>query len=97
MDPQQLLKTSKFYSRCKNCDIEKTLGGGWVPPPFGSPKAKRTADACICIAWAITEVKELDMAWLLNITNQKLSERLSVIRGNGEGAFDTKLRRRLAN
>src|SRR6218665_367761 len=24
MDPQQLLKTSKFYSRCKKCDIEKT-------------------------------------------------------------------------
>ena len=31
MDPQQLLKTSKFYSRSKKCDIEKTLGG-WVPP-----------------------------------------------------------------
>jgi len=25
MDSQQLLKTSKFYSRCKKCDIEKTL------------------------------------------------------------------------
>ena len=25
--PQQLLKTSKFYSRCKKIDIEKTLGG----------------------------------------------------------------------
>jgi len=24
MDPQQLPKTSKFYSRCKKCDIEKT-------------------------------------------------------------------------
>ena len=32
MDPQQLPKTSKFYSRSKKCDIEKTLGG-WVPPP----------------------------------------------------------------
>src|SRR6218665_3492572 len=30
MDPQQLPKTSKFYSKCKKCDIEKTLGG-WVP------------------------------------------------------------------
>jgi len=25
MDPQQLPKTSKFYSKCKRCDIEKTL------------------------------------------------------------------------
>src|SRR6218665_2048543 len=39
MNPQQLPKTSKFYSRCKKCDIEKTLGG-WVPPPLGSPKVK---------------------------------------------------------
>jgi len=31
MDPQQLLKTSKFYSKCKKCDIEKALGE-WVPP-----------------------------------------------------------------
>src|SRR6218665_2262191 len=37
MDPQQLPKTSKFYSRSKKCDIKKTLGG-WVPPPLGSPK-----------------------------------------------------------
>src|SRR6218665_1291390 len=27
MDPQQLPKMSKFYSRCKKCDIEKTLVG----------------------------------------------------------------------
>jgi len=33
MHPQQLPKTSKFYSKCKKCDIEKTLGG-WVPPPW---------------------------------------------------------------
>src|SRR6218665_2549815 len=33
MEPQQLLKTSNFYSRCKRCDIEKTLGG-WVPSPL---------------------------------------------------------------
>src|SRR6218665_856009 len=26
MDPQQLPKTSKLYSKCKKCDIEKTLG-----------------------------------------------------------------------
>src|SRR6218665_2858824 len=31
MDPQQLPKTSKFYSRCKKCDIEKTH-------PLGSQK-----------------------------------------------------------
>src|SRR6218665_999206 len=35
MDPQQLPKTSKFYSRRKKCDIEKTLGH-----PLGSPKVK---------------------------------------------------------
>src|SRR6218665_3780132 len=33
MNPQQLPKTSKFYSKCKKCDIEKTLGE-WVPPPL---------------------------------------------------------------
>jgi len=33
MDLQQLLKTSKFYSRCKQCDTEKTLRG-WIPPPL---------------------------------------------------------------
>src|SRR6218665_1864060 len=38
MNPQQLPITSKFYSRCKKCDIEKTLGGYH---PLGSPKAKR--------------------------------------------------------
>ena len=27
MDPQQLPNRSKFYSRCKKCDIEKTLVG----------------------------------------------------------------------
>src|SRR6218665_206018 len=32
MNPQQLHKTSKFYSRCKKCDIEKTLGGGYHDP-----------------------------------------------------------------
>src|SRR6218665_2749127 len=29
--PQQLLKTSKFYSRSKKCDIQKTLGVGTTP------------------------------------------------------------------
>src|SRR6218665_1139251 len=32
MDPQQLLTTSKFYSRCKKCDIEKTLIGVGTTP-----------------------------------------------------------------
>src|SRR6218665_1874236 len=32
MDPQQLPKTSKFYSICKKCDIEKTLGGAPCTP-----------------------------------------------------------------
>ena len=37
MDPQQLPKTSKFHSKSKKCDIEKTLGA-WVPSTLGSPK-----------------------------------------------------------
>ena len=32
MNPQQLPKTSKFYSKCKKCDIEKTLGGEYHLP-----------------------------------------------------------------
>src|SRR6218665_841694 len=32
MYPQQLPKTSKLYSRCKKCDIEKTLWDGYHPP-----------------------------------------------------------------
>src|SRR6218665_2792688 len=42
MNPQQLLKTSKFYSRCKKCDIEKTLGV-CTTPPLGSPKVNLQA------------------------------------------------------
>src|SRR6218665_816337 len=38
IDPQQLRKTSKFCSKSKKCDIEKTLGGGYHP--LGSPKVK---------------------------------------------------------
>ena len=39
MNPQQLPKTSQFYSRCKKCDIENFLG--WVgTTPLGSPKVK---------------------------------------------------------
>jgi len=38
MDPQQLPKTSKFYSGSKKCDIEKALGG---TTPLGSPKDKQ--------------------------------------------------------
>ena len=47
MNPQQLPKTSKFYSRCKKCDIEKTLGE-WVPP-LGSPKVNQLEDTFIKI------------------------------------------------
>ena len=36
--PTDIPKTSKFYSRYKTCDIEKTLGVGYHPPPLGSPK-----------------------------------------------------------
>jgi len=37
MDPQQLFKTSKFYSTIKKRDIEKILGGEYHHP-LGSPK-----------------------------------------------------------
>src|SRR6218665_3299337 len=37
MDPQQLTKTSTFYSRCKRCDIKKNLRGVGTTP-LGSPK-----------------------------------------------------------
>ena len=38
MDPQQLPKTSNFYSRCKKCDVEKTLGR--VPLPLVARRLK---------------------------------------------------------
>jgi len=34
MDPQQLPKTSKLYSRSEKCDIEKTLRGLGTTPPW---------------------------------------------------------------
>ena len=42
MNSQQLPKMSEFYSKCKKCDIEKTLGGGYHPP-LGCPKVKVTS------------------------------------------------------
>jgi len=33
MDPQQLSKTSKFYSICNMCNMQNTAEG-WVPPPW---------------------------------------------------------------
>src|SRR6218665_1531798 len=48
MNPQQLPKTSKFYSICKKCDIEKTLGG-WYHP-LGSPKVKLTTSRLFDLA-----------------------------------------------
>src|SRR6218665_1254683 len=44
MDPQHLLKTSKFYSRSKKCDIKKTLGDGYHP--LGSPKVNEIFKPC---------------------------------------------------
>src|SRR6218665_3661363 len=52
MDPQQLPKTPKFYSRSKKCDIEKTLGDGYHP--LGSPKVKREAYAAVLSKKAVT-------------------------------------------
>src|SRR6218665_2238337 len=43
MDPRQLPKTLIFYSRCKKCDIEKTLGRCVPLPPFGSPKVRHAS------------------------------------------------------
>src|SRR6218665_1842072 len=41
VDPQQLPKTSTLYSRCKKCDIEKTLGRVGTTT-IGSQKVKRS-------------------------------------------------------
>src|SRR6218665_3267241 len=41
--PQQLPETSKFYSRCKKCDIEKTVGVGTTPPPLVAGRLNSTA------------------------------------------------------
>jgi len=41
MNPQQLLNRSKFYFRCKMCDIEKAVGGVGINP-FGSLKVNVT-------------------------------------------------------
>ena len=42
IDPQQLPKTSKFYSLCNKCDMQKAAGGGQWIPPSGSLKVKRS-------------------------------------------------------
>src|SRR6218665_3358050 len=47
MDPQQLLKTSKFYSNRKKCDTEKTLVGVGTNP-LGSPKVNQGTNARRC-------------------------------------------------
>jgi len=38
MDPQQLPKTSKYYSICNKCDMQKAVGGGYHHHPLGSLK-----------------------------------------------------------
>ena|SRR6218665_1065808 len=50
MDRQQLPKKSKFYSKCKKCDIEKTLGVSTTP--FGSPKVKISI-VTVGYVWAV--------------------------------------------
>src|SRR6218665_3424182 len=40
MDPQQLLKTSKVFYRCKKCDFEKGFSGVGTTP-LCSPKINR--------------------------------------------------------
>src|SRR6218665_3286651 len=57
--PQELHKTSTFYSRCKKCDIEKTLGG-CVPSPLGSPK--------------VNNLRFADHIDLLEYSHEKLQE-----------------------
>src|SRR6218665_582398 len=53
MNPQQLPKTSQFYSRCHTRDHRKNLRG-WVPPPFGSPKVKCNCLRC-CDSFAFVQ------------------------------------------
>ena len=49
MDPQQLPKTSKFYSKCNKCDIEKPVGGT-TPGPLGSLKVNIHVVINFCVA-----------------------------------------------
>src|SRR6218665_27536 len=45
MDPQQLPKTSKLYSKCKKCDMEKTLGE-WAHPLLVARRLTGARPAC---------------------------------------------------
>jgi len=47
MDLQQLLKTSTFYSRCKKCDIEKTVGGVGTTPLLVARRL--ITECCKCV------------------------------------------------
>jgi len=58
VDPKQLPKTSKFYSRSKKCDIEETLGSWYHPPWY--PKVKYSKDI-------VSELRKLSHAKIHNI------------------------------
>ena len=60
MDSQQLLKASKFYSRCKQCDIEKIVRGGYHRP-LGSLKVKPFAFANIATTYYATGFELTDV------------------------------------
>jgi len=47
MDPQQLPKTSRFYSRCKMCDIKKTVGGGYHTRPLVAWRLSQRMDLVV--------------------------------------------------
>src|SRR6218665_1164835 len=58
-NPQQLPKTSKFYSKCKKCDIEKTLGGEYHPPLVARRLKGRyflTTNQLVCFRFDIDKV-----------------------------------------
>jgi len=68
MGPQQLPKTSKFYSICNKCDMQKTVGGGYTP--FGRLKVKLvllgyTDYFLLRSIWAIDTVQFLNQTTIL--------------------------------
>src|SRR6218665_1693696 len=88
MDPQQLPKTSKFYSKSKKCDTEQTLGG-WVPSPLGSSKANDAVTTInVALLVLMNEKGEkgdvngrhcISLAYELHLTNTSASIKLAVV------------------
>src|SRR6218665_1270690 len=82
MDPQQLLKTSKFYSIWKKCDMQKTVGGGYHP--LFSLKGKGLAQGPYVAARAGVEPTTLRLKVIVSTKAPPLPTKTADLR-NGEG------------